>query len=887
MDLHSPDSFTVSLFIPTETSVEDEIRKATITWGRKAPTQPWGPNRAVIELHDPDRDFDPINADGPHYGNLNPGARILLRVSQGSDRLDFEGAITAITPQYYGHDSIGITVIEAIDLTGLTHQPVTWSANHLFMSKLGLGVPGAFYSFTADQINTTNGLVKDQSLNEETGIGYEATVAGFTSNAAGDGITLTQATGDYVEMPSLTFKDMIRSKGICAVFSVECTAATGLTGTDEYEIHPLYTLWANTATLDGWSVFVRETRAGTSPTFSTAGTNAMHIVLETYVNGSVSKTKTLAVGDRDDWIDERRAVIVGMDQDTITLSACVPVDGSGTINGATSQTTTYTGEDLTAVAADTNTDPTHRLSTVGAMRSSIPTTWHPENFRGDIHVAGVAHVAGEADWVARMRDSIIERGLDLPGVSDRATAIAEGLDMPTGVETTWYDLTLDNDIPLAQATATTIEQTGLALFQELTGVEQGRFYLGSDSRARVQIENFEAAQARSAVSQAIYTDQTDGLDPTYSTINLGLDTIINSVEVTTPNGHIASATDATSITAHGLQGRRWRLPFADNDDADTFAASVVERYKDPYVRISPIVVRGPTQTWWDEIAAREIGHRVTAHRQPLKTGSTTVVEQVLEGRELTYDAMSGLWTVNLYLASWEPWRPDFDYHSSAPPTVAGYTSNSGAAGNLRLTKPDGVNPGDLLVMILASDSTAGSGGTPWGPVTGWTTDDDIGDTSSDCHVSLIWRVATGAEGASQVVAFNNAATSNNVAGYYLRIVGSDQTTPWHQEGTEVIQGTNSASVTATAVTTTVADCLGLCVVVGDGADATSFTATGTNWADSTGAEITSGSGTTGVSLAWRTIQHPTAGTTADCTITQNGGTNMTWAGSQWAIAPET
>lgn len=105
----------------------------------------------------------------------------------------------------------------------------------------------------------------------------------------------------------------------------------------------------------------------------------------------------------------------------------------------------------------------------------------------------------------------------------------------------------------------------------------------------------------------------------------------------------------------------------------------------------------------------------------------------------------------------------------AVPVIEGFTSATGS-GSASPSKPSGVTAGDLLLLLVGSDNI--TGGQDFAVPSGWTLLDEVGDTVTDCHVAIMWRVADGTEGSSQTVTDTSGSTDIGV--FYLRISGTAQ-----------------------------------------------------------------------------------------------------------------
>jgi len=216
------------------------------------------------------------------------------------------------------------------------------------------------------------------------------------------------------------------------------------------------------------------------------------------------------------------------------------------------------------------------------------------------------------------------------------------------------------------------------------------------------------------------------------------------------------------------------------------------------------------------------------------------------------------------------------------PVIEGWeAANSGGATvqSITLTKPSGVQVGDLLLLIVGSDN---SNTGDWQDISGWNKIVNYNASSSDAALGIYWRIADGSEGAT-VAPSQPAGNLDEMFGWYIRISGVDQTTPIHVLGTPAYS--TSKPFTINQVTTTVDDCLVFYAVAHDGGDAGAFTPTGTSWSEVD--EEYSGTGSTDACGTWGI--KPMIGTQGG-----TGSISMTYTGTadgssyvQFAVAPST
>ena len=217
----------------------------------------------------------------------------------------------------------------------------------------------------------------------------------------------------------------------------------------------------------------------------------------------------------------------------------------------------------------------------------------------------------------------------------------------------------------------------------------------------------------------------------------------------------------------------------------------------------------------------------------------------------------------------------------AAPVVEGYTSNTVIPGSsLTLTKPAGVQPGDLLIILVGNDdstATAQWNNTTYKP-TGFTLINESGNATCDTHTAAFYRIADGSEGPTIAVP---AQSSDDYWGFYIRISGVDVDAPINKIGADVNTGSLVGSIAIVGVTTDVDECLAIYIHSYDGGDCAAFNPSGTGWTEKE--EIRAGTGSGNSSGSWGMKEQTSLGATG--TVTVSGTPTDGWSGFQFAIAP--
>ncbi len=213
---------------------------------------------------------------------------------------------------------------------------------------------------------------------------------------------------------------------------------------------------------------------------------------------------------------------------------------------------------------------------------------------------------------------------------------------------------------------------------------------------------------------------------------------------------------------------------------------------------------------------------------------------------------------------------------AAVPVVETWTFNdANNIDHVTLTKPTGVQSGDLLLIIVGSDAPNLD---EWDTLTGWTKFVGANHSDADANLACYWRIADGTE--ADTIDVTAGTNTDERLGWYIRVSGVDTTNPINVTGTAQsdIGGTNHV---INSINTTVDDCLAFYVLIFDGGDGTPFSVSAgwTEKDDKYGVANTAGY----VSGCWGIKELPSQGATGDATVTssENDGSSRV----QFAIAP--
>src|SRR3972149_3061724 len=216
----------------------------------------------------------------------------------------------------------------------------------------------------------------------------------------------------------------------------------------------------------------------------------------------------------------------------------------------------------------------------------------------------------------------------------------------------------------------------------------------------------------------------------------------------------------------------------------------------------------------------------------------------------------------------------------AYPVVESWTknnSNGNGQNYIDLSKPSGVNVGNLLIVIAGSDYDNATWASNIGQ--GFTRLFNHGNSTSDSSYGVWYKIADGTE--LSTITPSYSGSMEQTWGFYIRISGVDTTNPINATGSPTYTG-DSTSHPANQCTTNVNECLALVVLAFDGGDAGSFSTSSSGWSieDEEFSGIGSGFGACG---CWGKKQVASAGGTGNVTITTPEGDGSVQC--QFAIAP--
>ena len=189
-----------------------------------------------------------------------------------------------------------------------------------------------------------------------------------------------------------------------------------------------------------------------------------------------------------------------------------------------------------------------------------------------------------------------------------------------GVPTTLQSISTDPSVFLGTAG---YGGTYGQLCQTVNTAEQGRLYTTGDGTLTFKSKMSTYTATASTTSQATFGDVTDTLSYADITVDpAGIDSLVNSVTVTTVDGATAVYKDATSIGLYGeLDATLSNVPLASSGDALSLAKYIVGLRAYPLTRVTGMRVtpRSSPSNLFPQVLTREIGDRITVNRRVSET----------------------------------------------------------------------------------------------------------------------------------------------------------------------------------------------------------------------------------------------------------------------------
>jgi hypothetical protein len=187
----------------------------------------------------------------------------------------------------------------------------------------------------------------------------------------------------------------------------------------------------------------------------------------------------------------------------------------------------------------------------------------------------------------------------------------------------------------------------LEVIRGLADAEGGVFFMGVQTKARFENRRF---WVKESTNKAIFGDANDELPCIDMRVVCDDSQLYNKAFVTGLRGVEQSTKSNASISKYGRRDLiRTNVPVASSTASKKIARWLVERYKNPGVRIDQVTCMPQASTGlFDTYDKVGIGNRVTVRRRPPGGGLIAQVSHV-EGIQTDIDVQQNDWRVRFYL----------------------------------------------------------------------------------------------------------------------------------------------------------------------------------------------------------------------------------------------
>lgn len=572
----------------------------------QAQSQEWN-----LKLRNSDGFLDPTNTASPYWPNVLPYRMFQLLVTIGvTTYTALEGFIESWPQTWEGSGNQGWVVATATDVLAPLSQIILDSA---LMSEVELLAPYAYWPLNEPE----NAAVAGQIMP-----GSDASSLTFQTSGLGDG------TADFgTAMPGLLGAGA--TDGTDGPIVGDTTGfhfAPLSLGDGEYLQGAINLSPGSTISLEAWIQDYTSTQAfGFITLYSDDFSNQVSLSCDTgfllgsAIGSSGGLTSVLTAGARNDGKLHHLVVTIGAG----TLSFFMDGVLIGTIAfGASLSPLTKV---LLGTGGFSGGVPLAFGAYTIAHAAIYPTALTPGQVQNN-YLAGSAAFAGE-DTGARF-----SRILRYAGWNGTAT-------VPAG-----------NTI--LQGCTAIANQSALAALLDVCQWEVGNLY--ADNVLGLVFEN-RYNRITQATKWTLGEQAGSGEQPYQGDIAVDFDPqqVFNEFALQRPGGTIAYQVDAASVKRYFPRSYPQTplvVPLTDDQTLVYLSQWLVQRYKDPHARVSPVTFN-PTSNpaLWPFVLGVKIGDRVTAKRRP-RDAAVITLDTFVESIQHDYDANTGVWTTSLELS---------------------------------------------------------------------------------------------------------------------------------------------------------------------------------------------------------------------------------------------
>ena len=584
-----------------------KVTKLSTQMGRQQALNAFQAGTCSLTFSDPNRELDPLNSSGPHYGQLLPNKRVRVKAVDplGVTRTVFDGYVNGWPIQYDDNFTTYVTLqlTDAFKLLSRYTLP-----DCPLVPVIAADAPSGWWRF-----GETSGLVAHDS----SGNGYDGTYYIDQSRSmSGPGIVSGTNQG------SLAIGNAEASNVAAGIVVASIPSGAGVSGSS-WSVEFFYKGYMDpTVTL------------GMRPWTQADGVNSTcYISLIPYDVSTLQVVFSAGkvVGDLA-WngylANDNRLHHVVFSRTGSTLQVIedgVDVTFKGT-TGGTLGTPSALASNVQYYGNLTTSSPSLAMSDLAIYPSAALTLSQAQAHYaaatspryGDSTGARINYILGLVGW---------------PGA--RAT--------------------IDNGLSTLGNAKWNANTKALAYLQTVEATEQGELFFDQvNDQIRFADRQTLLSGAAGVTSNATFTDNPATSDASaLRPVKIGIiynDQLLYNRSTVTYDGGSLTVDDSASQATYGIQSTSQTTIHRAATYAKSLGQWVINRYRNPIVRVQSIDFDLPTLSLlWAQGLGRNIGDRVTVRFNPRAVGSVTTTDLLIEGVSHSADWHAGTWRTTFWM----------------------------------------------------------------------------------------------------------------------------------------------------------------------------------------------------------------------------------------------
>jgi hypothetical protein len=565
---------------PTWTAITDYVRAGAIRFGRSSELDDFQTGALSLTLDNRDRRFDPFHTTGPYYADLKSRCQIRVRATWSGTTYDLFYGFVAGFPLAPSITKDSVCEIVAYDGLGYLSQADLPSDLFTVICNEIVTAPAAWYPMGSSTVSC-----------RDTQDTYHFTFTNTPKNG-GAASDFMAGAGTQFDGTFGAIGPVIAVSGTYSIGFLFKTTTAGPTG----GLNPIV---CSSDPTDPISIGIDD-----------AGRLA-------YRRGSGNDANSGFIANNDIW---HHGLI------TYAGSGGAKVYVDGVLLSSGSGTGSYGAG----------------INMIGISNQATDATY----FTGELAHVQVWDSELTNDEAKYLYEAAINGGYYQPSGSTRLYKTADVIGL----------LLTASDWPSAWRTveAATVVPSGiklgnnaLSVIQTLARTERGRVFVDASGDVNIQSATHDFTDSRSTTSQATYSDSGVAGTVPYSAVGEIVYSdvyLANRVTVNSARGVGSVADDATSQAQYGVRARQIDTFVDSQDDAQTYADTVVQRYASPELRINGWAVfpQSLPATAFPKVLDMRLTDRVTFEIQPNNVG--TRISQPLIVEEYTHEFTPDTWT---------------------------------------------------------------------------------------------------------------------------------------------------------------------------------------------------------------------------------------------------